>query len=221
VKIAGWVSPMIALGARWLDDSVSGEQIRGLIRLRLPALCAWQKDLMDDEQRAYWEAVIVRTRRLVPDSGLLPAEGDYAPVPQVSHMPLPQARQWLDDYDEKADKRPFEIPAGSGAALETLLGGEAARLLPIFERLMRHLEVGRRDARWAPAIDKWVERYQLAAAFCHASRIWHDLRLLNTGMKLNDWSFPHARRESPGAGLALCLLALAEQEAACREMLIR
>jgi hypothetical protein len=222
MKMAGWISPMLMLGARWLDDSVSAGQVHVLIRLRLPECSEWQARLADDEQQAYWKLVVGRTRRLAVKAGLLAGDDSDGALPEASLMSLPQARQWLQAYGEAASTRSSAIPSASGAALDALLGVEPPSvLLPVFERLMRHLEVRRQDTRWDSTTDKWIEHYQLAAALCRAARNWRDLRLLNTGLKLNDWSFRHAGSQAPGPGLALYLLALAEQEMACWELLPR
>jgi hypothetical protein len=92
------------------------------------------------------------------------------------------------------------------------------------ERLLRHVEVKRKDALVAQQ-DKldvdalWLERHAVAVLFCHQAIRSHDLRFLNAALKLNDWAFPYYQKPVSEIRLAGYVQALTVQEQATQELL--
>ena len=121
-----------------------------------------------------------------------------------------------------------KLVPGSGRMLDWLAehGDTAAKALvnDNLERLLRHVEVKRKDALVAQQ-DKldvdalWLERHAVAVLFCHQAIRSHDLRFLNAALKLNDWEFPYYQKPVSGQRLTSYVQALTVQEQAVQELL--
>jgi hypothetical protein len=94
-------------------------------------------------------------------------------------------------------------------------------LADILEKLLKHVEVKREHAlqkftQKIPAEQQWLERCDISILFSHTARRWHDLRFLNTALKMNEWYINELGRTSSDLCAARLLIALAEQELSAR-----
>jgi len=91
------------------------------------------------------------------------------------------------------------------------------------ERLMRFVEVKRADARQqfglpGDADSTWWDYLWTAILLSRLTLVSHDIRFVNTALKMNDWAFRSlASREGESVGM-LFALSLAEQERAFGEV---
>lgn len=115
--------------------------------------------------------------------------------------------------------------------MERLLSDETAVykewLSRELERLLRHIEVKKKHCL-SPIIpaagpsEEWIEKHRMAILLAKQARRSHDLRFLNTALKLNEWAYQSntgKKVQRTGPNLVVFVRALLEQEAACKDLL--
>jgi hypothetical protein len=185
-------------------------------------------------KRTFGNWIVSLSRRWLDDS--VPAEQIAAflakypsqPEAETGSIDVESARTWLDNLPEDKVLVNGLLVPGSGHMLDWLAvhGDAAAKALvnDNLERLLRHVEVKRKDALVAqqdkPDQDTlWLERHAVAVLFCHQAQCSHDLRFLNAALKLNDWAFPYYQKPVSKQRLASYVQALNAQEQAIQELL--
>lgn len=91
------------------------------------------------------------------------------------------------------------------------------------EKYLRHVEVKRKKSFYDTGKTRQqlsLSHHETAILFCSYARIHHDLRFLNAAFKLNDWEFRRYEHGRTNPSMNLYLLALREQEAAVKELLV-
>jgi hypothetical protein len=165
---------------------------------------------------------------LARGSGLLPVHADEIVLPGVddTSRDLEAASRWLQRLVDGKVIISGRLVSGTGKHLDVLArrrpSDQESLLDGLYESLLRHVEVRREDAlrvEAASADRTWLERHDVAIAFCRQARRRGDLRLLNAAFKLTDWAFRSHRRLAPSPRLARFLLVIAEQETSANALL--
>lgn len=220
--------PLLALAAKWIDDTVPAEKLQRFLvrRLRdfpLSGPAGGKEHLGTGIARD-----LARARRLAAQAGLLPPSEDIPSIPEQDAAPAPEEiRRWAQSVPDGKVVTAQRLVAGTGRWLDWMEAANHAEYEEFvranLEGLLRHVEI-RRNRCLQPLLPPgspethWLEKHDVAILFARASRRRGDLRFLNAALKLNDWAFSDHRRLRPGDRTARYLLALAEQEQALAEL---
>ena len=222
------LGPLVRLAAKWFDDAVPVERLHALLIRRLSDFhtrCTHGKENADPKIAAE----VARARRLAVEAGVISSEDEA--TSSAEHEPAVTAeeiRQWVESVPDGRVVTSRRLVAGTGRWLDVIQHVAADQYADFLEAnveaLLRHVEIRRTRCLQplsgdASAEAGWLEKHDVAILFARWARRRRDLRMLNAAMKLNDWAFPSHCRLPFGARSVRCLLALAEQEAAAKELL--
>jgi hypothetical protein len=213
--------PLLGLASWYLDDSIPVKKLHGWMRREVKRLSVSQHLSQTSLADVYEADLLVRQGELV-------AEWPNLNIPEIRPDQIPEAELLLWMNQRKGHVLgQGRLAQASGRNLGALLEltdrpdvNEFVRRC--LEALLRHIEVKRRDALrqvesfGGGAPDPEMERLDVAILLSRAAIQRRDVRILNSALKLNDWSFGASKRPEYRARL---LLSLAQQETAAKELL--
>ena len=222
-KVGKWI---IDLGTHMLDDHVPSENLRSFLTSGLDRAT---EHIKDNPSSIPAESVveIILARELIERINMQltsPINGLQAHPSEK--LNLDQITAWIERLPKNRIVTSDWLILGSGDVLLWLNDHQPPHLQGFFhenmERTLRHIEVKRKAALQmrTPSTTNvtWMERHAVAIVFCRYTRDTGDVRYLNAALKLNDWAYPSHRKLSITSRLIRYLLALAEAEAAIREI---
>lgn len=157
--------------------------------------------------------------------------GDEISYVESASAKLAQSIKWAEGLCSAELVSKGGLQQGAGYWMERLLSDETAVykewLSRELERLLRHIEVKKKHCL-SPIIpaagpsEEWIEKHRIAILLAKQARRSHDLRFLNTALKLNEWAYQSntgKKVQRTGPNLVVFVRALLEQEAACKDLL--
>lgn len=213
--------------ALWFDDSIPVTTLHKWFHVCWEQSIAVFKDSPTGDESGALHRVLHETADAAYRAGLLTTlPSDFTNARNMGPADaLLKARQWARWPEGKLIVGGFVLP-GAGQHLDVLAAAgdpqDAGLVANGFESLLRHVETRRRSALTLRNShdhrEGWLEKHHVAVALSRHSCRTRDLRWLNAALKLNDWAFPVHQRLRPSLQLAHYLRAVAEQEAAAREL---
>jgi hypothetical protein len=206
---------ILSLAKRWVDDAVAEEELHTFLRAKL-------RELVGLVDLPVSEPALMRVFHTAERLRSL----GFTDLPEMRALSMLEA--WTDRSEtESSDPVVHEgnITKDVIDSFLAALRGEgltSAGQKEQMERLLRHIEVRRREALHFDKVfredERWTAIHRLSLLCTLFARQEGDYRFLNVALKLNDWSFRHHQRKGAGLPRLDYLEALLEAEIALMEM---